>query len=220
MKKIITVLVVAFSCVLTSCDKLEELGIIDPTKYFIEMELTFDEWELENATISTYTDFTFNPVSGENMRFMIMENYNYDGRTRFELSRDDIPIYCKDNQLKELGLGFSLFLRDIPLIEGVKYYLGDVDEINTSDGVVVPDEDSWTISGIRMWGDGIRTQRSTFGWMKFTRIEYVSKDHYTGYEIDLEFEFEVKDPETGEITLKVENGKIFDNPGRWTVNEI
>jgi hypothetical protein len=37
------------------------------------------------------------------------------------------------------------------------------------------------------------------------------------YEIDLEFAFEVKDPETGEITLKVENGKVLANPGQWEV---
>ena len=56
--------------------------------------------------------------------------------------------------------------------------------------------------------------------MKFARIE-LTHDNDEGfaddYEIDLEFEFEVKDPETGEITLKVENGKIIANPGQWTV---
>ena len=65
-------------------------------------------------------------------------------------------------------------------------------------------------------------QKSTLGWMKFTRLER-THDNDEGptydYEIDFEFEFEVKDPETGEITLKVENGKVIANPGQWKVNE-
>ena len=64
---------------------------------------------------------------------------------------------------------------------------------------------------------------STSGWIKFTRLE-LTHDNDEGfaddYEIDFEFEFEVKDPETGEVTLKVENGKILNNPGKWKVHEV
>lgn len=220
MKKIITVLVVAFSCVLTSCDKLKELGIIDSTKYFIEMKLTYDEWGFEDTFISTYTEYQFNPVRGDTLSGRVYEETPYeDVITTFDLQRENVPIRINDNSTLHVYIGFKLFLQDIPLVEGEKYYFGDVNGIDTSDGVVVPNlYNPMFNSSIAMWG-AMDFQMSTFGWIKFTRID-INSTYQFDNAIDLEFEFEVKDPETGEITFKVEDGKIFDNPVKWTIDEI
>ena len=49
--------------------------------------------------------------------------------------------------------------------------------------------------------------------MKFNRFEpYGNNDGE--YIIDMEFEFEIVDPESHEVVLVAEKGKIFDNPGK------
>ena len=141
---------------------------------------------------------------------------NYDGKeglTTFMLTRHNVPIPCNnEDEIHKVNIAFGLKLQDIPLQEGTKYYFCDVEGIDTSDGVVASGH-------ISMWG-GMELQKSTLGWMKFTRLE-LTHDNDEGfaddYEIDFEFAFEVKDPETGEITLKVENGKVLANPGQWEV---
>ena len=215
MKKIFTLLALVVAVVMTSCDKLVEVGILpEPTKYFIEMNMTYDDWGLDNTFISTYQEWYWNIVNGDTLEFNVKENY--DGKewlTLFRLTRHNVPIPCNnEDEIHNVYLDFALSLQDISLQKGTKYYFGDVDGVDTSDGVVVSGR-------ISMWG-GMELQNSTSGWMKFARIE-LTHDNDEGYaddyEIDLEFAFEVKDPETGEITLKVENGKIIANPGQWAV---
>ena len=211
MKKLFALLALVVVVVMTSCDKLVEIGVLpEPTKYFIEMNMTYDDWGLDNTFISTYQEWYWNIVNGDTLEFNVKENY--DGKewlTLFRLTRHNVPIPCVT---QNVFIDYHLRLQDIPLEKGIKYYFGDVDGVDTSDGVVVSGR-------ISMWGN-MELQNSTSGWMKFARIE-LTHDNDEGYaddyEIDLEFAFEVKDPETGEITLKVENGKIIANPGQWAV---
>ena len=211
MKKLFALLALVVVVVMTSCDKLVEIGVLpEPTKYFIEMNMTYDDWGLDNTFISTYQEWYWNIVNGDTLEFNVKENY--DGKewlTLFRLTRHNVPIPCVT---QNVFIDYHLRLQDIPLEKGIKYYFGDVDGVDTSDGVVVSGR-------ISMWGN-MELQNSTSGWMKFARIE-LTHDNDEGYaddyEIDLEFAFEVKDPETGEITLKVENGKVLANPGQWAV---
>lgn len=181
------------------------------------MNMTYDDWGLDNTFISTYQEWYWNIVNGDTLEFNVKENY--DGKewlTLFRLTRHNVPIPCNnEDKIHNVYLDFALSLQDISLQKGTKYYFGDVDGVDTSDGVVVSGR-------ISMWGN-MELQNSTSGWMKFARIE-LTHDNDEGYaddyEIDLEFAFEVKDPETGEITLKVENGNVFKNPGKWIVNNI
>ena len=215
MKKMFTLLALVVAVVMTSCDKLVEVGILpEPTKYFIEMNMTYDDWGLDNTFVSTYNEWYWNVVNGDTLEFKLKENY--DGQTNFTLTRHNVPIPCNnEDEVHYVYIGFGLSLQDIPLQKDTKYYFGDVEGVDTSDGVI-------TSGHISMWGS-MELQKATLGWMKFTRLER-THDNDEGptydYEIDFEFEFEVKDPETGEVTLKVENGKVFKNPGKWTVNNI
>lgn len=202
--------------VMTSCDKLVEVGVLpEPTKYFIEMNMTYDYWGLDNTFISTYTEDKYNPIR-ETLDFSIKETYDNRRLILFELTRENVPIPCNnDDEVHEVYIGFGLTLQDTPLQKDTKYYFGDVEGVDTSDGVVASGH-------ISMWG-GMELQKSTLGWIKFTRLELIhdnDEGYADDYEIDFEFEFEVKDPETGEITLKVENGKVIANPGQWEVNEV
>lgn len=216
MKKLIYSLMVMFAAsVVTSCDKLVDVGILpEPTKYFIEMNMTYDDWELDNTFISTYNEWYWNIVNGDTLEFRVKENYDgKEEQTNFKLTRHNVPIPCNnEDEIHNVYLDFALSLQDIPLEEGTKYYFGDVEGVDTSDGVVASGH-------ISMWGS-MELQNSTIGWMKFTRLELThdnDEGYADAYEIDLEFEFEVRDPETGEITLKVENGKVISNPGQWEV---
>ena len=58
MKRFILYLVVMFAAsVMTSCEKLREIGVLpEPTKYFIEMNMTYDDWGFDNTFISTYNE--------------------------------------------------------------------------------------------------------------------------------------------------------------------
>lgn len=219
MKKLVYCLMVLVAAsTMTSCDKLVDVGILpEPTKYFIEMNMTYYDWELDNTFISTYNEWYWNVVNGDTLEFKVKENYDgKEGLTNFMLTRHNVPIPCNnEDEVHEVYIGFGLRLQDIPLQKDTKYYFGDVEGVDTSDGVVASGH-------ISMWG-GMELQKSTLGWMKFTRLE-LTHDNDEGYaddyEIDFEFEFEVKDPETGEVTLKVENGKILNNPGEWMVREV
>ncbi len=219
MKKLIYSLVVLVAAsTMTSCEKLQQIGALpEPTKYFIEMNMTYDDWELDNTFISTYNEWYWNVVNGDTLEFKVKENYDgKEGLTTFMLTRHNVPIPCNnEDEVREVYIGFGLRLQDIPLQKDTKYYFGDVEGVDTSDGVVASGH-------ISMWG-GMELQKSTLGWIKFTRLE-LTHDNDEGfaddYEIDLEFAFEVKDPETGEVTLKVENGKILNNPGEWMVREV
>ncbi len=215
MKKLIfSLMVLVAASTMTSCEKLQQIGALpEPTKYFIEMNMTYDDWGLDNTFVSTYNEWYWNVVNGDTLEFKLKENY--DGQTNFTLTRHNVPIPCNnEDEVHYVYIGFGLSLQDIPLLKDTKYYFGDVEGVDTSDGVVASGH-------ISMWG-GMELQKSTLGWMKFTRLER-THDNDEGptydYEIDFEFEFEVKDPETGEITLKVENGKVIANPGQWKVNE-
>lgn len=217
MKKLIYYLMAMVAvCSITSCDKLVEVGVSpEPTKYFIEMNMTYDDWGLDNTFISTYTEDKYNSIR-ETLDFCIKETYDNRRLILFELTRENVPIPCNnEDEVHEVYIGFGLRLQDTPLQKDTKYYFGDVEGVDTSDGVVASGH-------ISMWG-GMELQKSTSGWMKFTRLE-LTHDNDEGYaddyEIDLEFAFEVRDPETGEITLKVENGKVIANPGQWEVNEV
>lgn len=203
-------------CSITSCDKLVEVGVLpEPTKYFIEMNMTYDDWGLDNTFISTYTEDRYNPIR-ETLDFSIKETYDNRRLILFELTRENVPIPCNnEDEVHEVYIGFGLRLQDTPLQKDTKYYFGDVEGVDTSDGVVASGH-------ISMWG-GMELQKSTLGWIKFTCLELIhdnDEGYADDYKIDFEFEFEVKDPETGEITLKVENGKVIANPGQWQVNEV
>ena len=219
MKKLIfSLMVLVAASTMTSCEKLQQIGALpEPTKYFIEMNMTYDDWELDNTFISTYNEWYWNVVNGDTLEFKVKENYDgKEGLTTFMLTRHNVPIPCNnEDEVREVYIGFGLRLQDIPLQKDTKYYFGDVEGVDTSDGVVASGH-------ISMWG-GMELQKSTLGWIKFTRLE-LTHDNDEGfaddYEIDLEFAFEVKDPETGEVTLKVENGKILNNPGEWMVREV
>ena len=217
MKKIAySLMVMIATSMMTSCNKLVEIGILpEPTKYFIEMNMTYDDWGLDNTFISTYTEEKYNPIR-ETLDFSIQETYDNGRLILFGLTRENVPIPCNnDDETHKVYIVFGLSLQDIPLEEGTKYYFGNVEGIDTSDGVVAS-------GNISMYG-GMELQKSTSGWMKFTSLE-LTHDNAEGYaddyEIDLEFEFEVRDPETSDITLKVENGKILNNPGKWKVNTL
>jgi hypothetical protein len=214
MKKIAySLMVMIATSMMTSCNKLVEIGImLEPTKYYIEMNMTYDDWGLDNTFISTYTEDKYNPIR-ETLDFSIKETYDNGRLIMFGLTRENVPIPCNnEDETHKVYIGFGLRLQDIPLQKDTKYYFGDVEGVDTSDGVVASGH-------ISMWG-GMELQKSTSGWIKFTRLE-LTHDNDEGYaddyEIDLEFEFEVRDHETGEITLKVENGKVIANPGQWEV---
>ena len=219
MKKLVYCLVVLVAAsTMTSCEKLQQIGALpEPTKYFIEMNMTYDDWGLDNTFISTYNEWYWNVVNGDTLEFKVKENYDgKEGLTTFMLTRHNVPIPCNnEDEVHEVNIGFGLRLQDIPLQKDTKYYFGDVEGVDTSDGVVASGH-------ISMWG-GMELQKSTLGWIKFTRLELIhdnDEGYADDYEIDFEFEFEVKDPETGEVTLKVENGKILNNPGEWMVREV
>lgn len=217
----------ALSLTTTSCEKLENMGILpESKKYHIEMGVTWQEWGLYKSFISNDTEWYWNIVTGDTLEFHITENNGgVEGLTTFGLTRRYISIPCNDSVAREAVLSMRLYLQDIKLAEGVKYYFGDTEDRDISDGICAStytDNYGTEISSyiaLNMRGyTGYNS--STFGWVKFTRIE-LTHDNDDGfadyYEIDLQFEFEVKDPETGEITQKVEYGNILKNPGDWVV---
>ena len=210
--------------VMTSCEKLREIGALpEPTKYPIEMYVTSSKWGLDKTFISYDSEWYWNPVNGKTLEFRIVENRN-KGLICFGMERLNIMIPYKDGELRPTRFHIGIYLQDIPLEENIKYYVGDTAGVDISDGIPASnyiDSFGTNVSYMALNMSGVSGyDMSTSGWIKFTRIE-LTHDNDEGfaddYEIDFEFEFEVKDPETGEITLKVENGKVLANPGQWEV---
>ena len=230
MKKLIYCLMAMFAAsVVTSCEKLREIGALpEPTKYPIEMYVTSSKWGLDKTFISCDSEWYWNPVNGATLEFRITENFNRnEGLICFGMERLNIMIPYKDGESRPTRFNIGIYLQDIPLKENIKYYVGDTDGIDISDGIPVSnyiDSFGTNVSYMALNMSGVSGyDMSTSGWIKFTRLELIH-DNDEGfaddYEIDFEFEFEVKDPETGEITLKVENGKVLNNPGKWKVHEV
>ena len=227
MKKLIYLsLLMSIVLSATSCDKLVEVGVLpEPTKYPIEMYVTSSKWGLDKTFISCDSEWYWNPVNGDTLEFRIIENCNRkEGLICFGMERLNIMIPYKDGESRPTSFNINIYLQDIPLKENIKYYVGDTDGIDISDGIPASnyiDSFGTNVSYMALNMSGVSGyDMSTSGWLKFTRLE-LTHDNDEGYaddyEIDLEFEFEVKDPETGEVTLKVENGKVLANPGQWEV---
>ena len=223
-RSIICLMAMVAASVVTSCDKLVEIGVLpEPTKYPIEMYVTSSKWGLDKTFISCDSEWYWNPVNGDTLEFRILENRN-KGFICFGLERLNIMIPYKDGESRPTSFNIRIYLQDIPLKENIKYYVGDTDGIDISDGIPASnyiDSFGTNVSYMALNMSGVSGyDMSTSGWIKFTRLELIH-DNDEGfadyYEIDFEFEFEVKDPETGEITLKVENGKVIANPGQWEV---
>ena len=215
--------------VVTSCEKLQQIGALpEPTKYPIEMYITSPKWGLDKTFISCDSEWYWNPVNGDTLEFRIIENFNRkEGLICFGMERLNIMIPYKDGESRPTSFNINIYLQDSPLKENIKYYVGDTDGIDISDGIPASnyiDSFGTNVSYMALNMSGVSGyDMSTSGWLKFTRLE-LTHDNDEGYaddyEIDLEFEFEVRDPETGEVTLKVENGKVLANPGQWQVNEV
>ena len=230
MKKLIYCLMAMFAAsVVTSCEKLREIGVLpEPTKYPIEMYVTSSKWGLDKTFISYDSEWYWNPVNGDTLEFRITENFNRkEGLICFGMERLNIMIPYKDGESRPTTFNITIYLQDIPLEENIKYYVGDTDGIDISDGIPASnyiDSFGTNVSYMALNMSGVSGyDMSTSGWIKFTRIELIhdnDEGYADDYEIDFEFEFEVKDPETGEVTLKVENGKILNNPGEWMVREV
>ena len=226
MKRLIySLMALVAASTMTSCEKLQQIGALpEPTKYPIEMYVTSSKWGLDKTFISYDSEWYWNPVNGDTLEFRIIEN---EELICFGMERLNIMIPYKDGESRPTSFNVTIYLQDIPLEENIKYYVGDTDGIDISDGIPASnyiDSFGTNVSYMALNMSGVSGyDMSTSGWIKFTRIE-LTHDNDEGfaddYEIDLEFEFEVKDPETGEVTLKVENGKILNNPGKWKVHEV
>ena len=215
--------------VITSCEKLQQIGALpEPTKYPIEMYIISPKWGLDNTFISCDSEWYWNPVNGDTLEFRITENFNRkEGLICFGMERLNIMIPYKDGESRPTSFNINIYLQDIPLEENIKYYVGDTDGIDISDGIPASnyiDSFGTNVSYLALNMSGVSGyDKSSSGWIKFTRLELIhdnDEGYADDYEIDFEFEFEVKDPETGEVTLKVENGKVLNNPGKWKVNTL
>ena len=226
MKRLIySLMVLVAASTMTSCEKLQQIGALsEPTKYPIEMYVTSSKWGLDKTFISYDSEWYWNPVNGDTLEFRIIEN---EGLICFGMERLNIMIPYKDGESRPTSFNIGIYLQDIPLEENIKYYVGDTDGIDISDGIPASnyiDSFGTNVSYMALNMSGVSGyDMSTSGWIKFTRLELIhdnDEGYADDYEIDFEFEFEVKDPETGEITLKVENGKVLNNPGKWKVQDI
>lgn len=228
MKKLIySLLLIAFSTIATSCEKCDEPFCTrkshNHTKSLIEMYITSESLGLDNTHIySPYLRtrhqllYDYLLPSGE---FGI--SYNLDrqtGVTVFGLYREEIKYVVTKNEIYEAQIGMELLLpSDIPLELNKKYYFGNVEGVNTDDGVVVPD------SQYKHYSNGIHLSfmghdfEATHGWMMFTRLDEVSRDEEcTRNILDMRFGFVAN---SDEHTIIVEDGRIEDNPG-GTKNHI
>ena len=210
--------------VMTSCDKCNEPICTKPnhnhTKSPIEMYVTCPEWGLENQYIGTPYLKTHYPIIHDTYSGEFGLNYNYDGmlgQTKFSLNRETL-ILETPNGAEELDISFYLCLpSDIPFELNKKYYFGNVEGVKTDDGVVVS---NCANSNGYVRENQIRLDRkveyfeSTYGWMMFTRFDEVKQDvNIKDYMMNMEFEFVTLDEESGEELIRVERGKIEDNPG-------
>ena len=186
------------------------------TKSLIEMYVTSESLGLDNAHIYTPYLKTEYELIGDNYtgEFAMVRNLNLQsGVTYFKAHREELK-YVAPDKIREAQITLSLLLpNDIPFELNKKYYFGDVEGINTDDGVVVPEStDGWYESKIVLVYMGYWLE-STSGWMMFTRLDEVSRDeNRTRSMLNMEFGFEGRD-NTGEHTVTVEGGRIVGNPG-------
>ena len=192
------------------------------TKSLIEMYVTSESLGLDNAHIYTPYLKTEYQLIGDSYtgEFAMVRNLNLQsGVTYFRAHREELK-YVAPDKIREAQITLSLLLpSDIPFELNKKYYFGDVEGINTDDGVVVPEStDGWYESKIVLVYMGYWLE-STSGWMMFTRLDEVSRDeNRTRSMLNMEFGFEGRD-NTGEHTVTVEGGRIVGNPG-YVADEI
>ena len=223
-------MVLVAASVMTSCDKCNEPICTNPnhnhTKAPIEMYVTSSEWDLVNQYIGTPYLKTYYPIINDTYTGEFCLNYNYDGvlgQTKFSLNRQTL-ILETPNEVKELEITFYLHLpEDIPFELNKKYYFGNVNGVNTNDGVVVPDcanKDNYVRENGIFLSRKIDYFESTYGWIMFTRLDEVKQDiNHKDYMMNMEFEFVTLDEESGEELIRVERGKIEDNPGKVIDND-
>lgn len=222
MKKLrFSLMLLALPLIATSCEECDEPFCTkknhNHTKSLIEMYITSESLGLDNIYLhSPYLRtrhqllYDYLLPSGE---FGI--NYNLDrqtGVTFFGLYREELKYVVTKNEVYEAQIGMELLLpSDIPLELNKKYYFGNVEGVNTDDGVVVPD------SQYQHYSNGIHLSfmghnfKSTHGWMMFTRLDEVSRNEDGTLNIlDMRFGFVAN---SDEHTIIVEDGRIEDNPG-------
>ena len=222
MKKLIySLMLLALPLIVTSCSECDEPFCTkknhNHTKSLIEMYITSESLGLDNIYLhSPYLRtrhqllYDYLLPSGE---FGI--NYNLDrqtGVTFFGLYREELKYVVTKNEVYEAQIGMKLLLpSDIPLELNKKYYFGNVEGVNTDDGVVVPDSQyQYYSTGIHLSFMG-HNFKSTHGWMMFTRLDEVSRNEDGTLNIlDMRFGFVAN---SDEHTIIVEDGRIEDNPG-------
>ena len=222
MKKLIySLMLLALPLIVTSCSKCDEPFCTkknhNHTKSLIEMYITSESLGLDNIYLhSPYLRtrhqllYDYLLPSGE---FGI--RYNLDrqtGVTVFGLYREELKYVVTKNEVYEAQIGMELLLpSDIPLELNKKYYFGNVEGVNTDDGVVVPDSQyQYYSTGIHLSFMG-HNFKSTHGWMMFTRLDEVSRNEDGTLNIlDMRFGFVAN---SDEHTIIVEDGRIEDNPG-------
>ncbi|MBQ5594892.1 MAG: hypothetical protein IIU78_04205 [Alistipes sp.] len=222
MKKLIfSLMLLALPLIATSCEECDEPFCTrkshNHTKSLIEMYITSESLGLDNAHIySPYLRtrhqllYDYLLPSGE---FGI--HYNLDrqiGVTVFGLYREELKYVVTKDEVYEAQIGMELLLPSgIPFELNKKYYFGNVEGVNTDDGVVVPDSQYQHYSnGIHLSFMGHNFE-ATHGWMMFTRLDEVSRDEdWTRNILDMRFGFVAN---SDEHTIIVEDGRIEDNPG-------
>lgn len=228
MKKLIfSLMLLALPLIVTSCEECDEPFCTrkshNHTKSLIEMYITSESLGLDNIHLyspylRTRTQLLYDYLlpSGE---FGI--HYNLDrqtGVTVFGLYREELKYVVTKNKVYEAQIGMELLLpSDIPFELNKKYYFGNVEGVNTDDGVIVPDSQYQHYSnGIHLSFMGHNFE-ATHGWMMFTRLDEVSRDEdWTRNILDMRFGFVAN---SDEHTIIVEDGRIEDNPG-GTKNHI
>lgn len=226
MKKFtLSLLAMLTAIVMTSCDKCNEPICTKPnhnhTKSPIEMYVTCPDWSLYNEYIGTPYLKTEYPIINDTYTGEFGLSYNYDGMagvTKFTLNRQSLILERRPNDYEKLEITFRLYLpSDIPLELNKKYYFGNVEGVNTADGIVVPDcadTNGYELKNRIILEKKVEYFESTYGWMMFTRLDEVKQDvNHKDYMMNMEFEFVTLDEESGEELIRVENGKIEDNPG-------
>jgi hypothetical protein len=214
-------MLLALPLIVTSCEECDEPFCTRKShnhrRSLIEMYITSESLGLDNAHIySPYLRtrhqllYDYLLPDGE---FGI--SYNWDrqtGVTLFGLYREELKYVVTKNEVYEAQIDIDLLLpSDIPLEINQKYYFGNVEGVNTDDGVVVPD------SQYKHYSNGIHLSfmghnfEATHGWMMFTRLDEVSRDEdRTRNILDMRFGFVAN---SDEHTIIVEDGRIEDNPG-------
>lgn len=222
MKKLIfSLMLLALPLIVTSCEECDEPFCTRKShnhrRSLIEMYITSESLGLDNAHIySPYLRtrhqllYDYLLPDGE---FGISYNLDHQtGVTFFGLYREELKYVVTKNEVYEAQIDIDLLLpSDIPLEINQKYYFGNVEGVNTDDGVVVPD------SQYKHYSNGIHLSfmghnfEATHGWMMFTRLDEVSRDEdRTRNILDMRFGFVAN---SDEHTIIVEDGRIEDNPG-------